>query len=162
MLSLSGHLCVCSVTCHPNNQPTVGSNHACHSRPYRSRELVYVYLCVCACVSTYVCKQAHLLLISLLQYLHGAASLAVGASQGGTAVLWEVRGRGHTATLRVHPGVHMVSDITPRDTPHRPHPQGQLLTALQHLGKGEKGWRREERKGWMRGVREREDSQMKK
>lgn len=60
----------------------------------------------------------HLLLISLLQQLHVAASLAVTFSQGGAPMFRQVRGRRYTPTLRVNPRINMVGDIATRNPSH--------------------------------------------
>lgn len=75
----------------------------------------------------------HLLLITLLQQLHVAASLAVRSSQGGAPMLRQVRRRGHTSTLRINPGIDMVGDIATWNPPDRTHRETKLFTALQHL-----------------------------
>lgn len=75
---------------------------------------------------------AHLFLISLLQELEVAPLLAILA-QRAVLVVRQPRRWGHAAALRVHPGVDVVGDITPRDASHRMDGQVQLLAAFQDL-----------------------------
>lgn len=75
---------------------------------------------------------AHLFLISLLQELEVAPLLAVLA-QRAVLMVRQPRWWGHTAALRVHPGVDVVGDVAPRDASHRMDGQVQLLAAFQNL-----------------------------
>lgn len=82
---------------------------------------------------------SHLLLVSLLEQLHVAASLTLRSLHSGTAVLGQVRRRRHAATLRVNPGVNMVGDVAPGNSADGANREQELFTALQHL------WRRREK-----------------
>lgn len=80
---------------------------------------------------------SHLLLVPVLQKLHVAAPLAVSSPQGGAAMHRQVRRRGHTPALRVHPGVNVVGDVAAWNPPDWSHREAELFIALQHLRRGE-------------------------
>lgn len=78
-----------------------------------------------------------------------APAVSLTLPQGTAVGLGQARGWGDAAALRVHPGIDVVGDIAPRDTPRRVHRQYQLLGALESLER--EGYRVSQQEGGTEG-----------